>query len=340
VRICVYGAGAIGGRLAARLAKGGAEVSAVARGAQLEAIRARGLVVRTAAEGVIECRPRAAADPAEIGPQDAVLVCTKAPALPSVAAAIAPLLGPDTPVAFVTNGIPWWYFDRDPSPLGGPRHGDRVPEADPDDAVRRAVGVARTIGGVIYSAANVPEPGVVEVTSRTSKLILGEPDGARSDRAVALAAAFKAGGMPCSVSPDIRTEVWAKLLNNLSNGPVCLLTRRHMRDTFADPAIRDAAVQAVREGMAIAAALGRPVAGAPEDRITLSADLPHKPSILQDLEAGRPMEVDALFQAPLRLARECGVPTPMLSLLVGMASRAAEAAGLYGPRERDAGRPG
>jgi 2-dehydropantoate 2-reductase len=329
VRICVYGAGAIGGHLAARLARGaqasGAAVSVVARGAQLAAIRAHGLVVRTAAEGVVECRPRAAADPAELGPQDAVLVCTKVPALPSVAAGIAPLLGPDTAVAFVANGIPWWYFDRH----GGPREGDRVPEADPGDAVRRAVGVARTIGGVIYSASHVPEPGVVEVTSRTGKLILGEPDGARSERAVALAAAFKAGGMPCSVSPDIRTEVWAKLLNNLSNGPVCLLTRRHMRDTFADPAIRDAAVQAVREGMAVAAALGRPVAGAPEDRITLSADLAHKPSILQDLEAGRPMEVEALFRAPLRLAREAGVPTPTLSLLVAMASQAAEAAGLY-----------
>ncbi|WP_135466441.1 ketopantoate reductase family protein [Crenalkalicoccus roseus] len=324
MRICVYGPGAIGGHLAARLAKGGAEVSVVARGAQLEAIRARGLAVR-AADGVIECRPRASDDPAELGPQDAVVVTTKVPALPSVAARIAPLLGADTPVAFVTNGIPWWYFDWH----GGPREGDRVPEADPGDVVRRAVGVERAIGGVIYSACSVAEPGVVEVTSRTSKLILGEPDGARSPRAVALAAAFKAGGLPCSVSADIRTDVWAKLLNNLSNGPVCLLTRRHMRDTFADPAIRAAAVRVVEEGMAVAAALGRPVPGSAEERIALSADLPHKPSILQDLEAGRPMEVEALFMAPLRLAREAGVPTPTLSLLVALAAQAAEAAGLY-----------
>lgn len=324
MRICIYGAGAIGGHLAARLAKGGAEVSVVARGPHLEAIRARGLVARTA-EGAIECRPRASADPAELGPQDAVVVTTKVPALPSVAAHIGPLLGADTPVAFVTNGIPWWYFDRH----GGPREGDRVPEVDPGDAVRRAIGVERAIGGVIYSACSVAGPGVIEVTSRTSKLILGEPDGARSPRAVALAAAFKAGGLPCSVSADIRTDVWAKLLNNLSNGPVCLLTRRHMRDTFADPAIREAAVRVVEEGMAIAAALGRPVAGSAEERIALSADLPHKPSILQDLEAGRPMEVDALFAVPLRLARESGVPAPTLSLFVAMAAQAAEAAGLY-----------
>lgn len=324
MRICIYGAGAIGGHLAARLIHGGAEVSVVARGAQLEAIRARGLTVR-AADGVMECRPRAAADPAELGLQDAVVVTTKVPALPSVAAGIAPLLGPDTPVAFVTNGIPWWYFDRH----GGPREGGRIPEVDPGDAIRRAVGVERTIGGVIYSACHVAEPGVVEVTSRTSKLILGEPDGTRSPRAMALAAAFKAGGMPCSVSPDIRTEVWGKLLNNLSNGPVCLLSRQDMRATFADPVIRAAALRVVEEGMAIAAAMGRTVPGAAEDRISLSADLPHKPSILQDLEAGRPMEVDALFTVPLRLARECGVPAPTLSLLVALATKAAEAAGLY-----------
>jgi 2-dehydropantoate 2-reductase len=253
------------------------------------------------------------------------VVCTKVPALPSVAAGLGPLLHEDTAVAFVVNGIPWWYFDRH----GGPREGDRVPEADPDDAVRQAVGVARTLGGVIYSASHVAEPGVVEVTSRTSKLFLGEPDGTRSGRAVALAAAFKAGGMPCSVSPDIRTEVWAKLLNNLSNGPVCLLTRRHMKDTFADPVVREAALRAVQEGLAIAAALGRPVPGEPEERINLSANLPHKPSILQDLEAGRPMEIDSLFRAPLRLAREAGVPAPTLSLLVELATQAAEAAGLH-----------
>ncbi len=324
MRICIYGPGAIGGHLAGRLAKGGAEVSVVARGAQLAAIQERGLTVRTA-DGTIECRPRAAADPAELGAQDAVVVCTKVPALPAVARAIAPLLGPETPVAFVTNGIPWWYF----ADHGGAEEGQRVPEVDPGDVVWNAVGPARAIGGVVYSACSVPEPGVIEVTSKSSKLILGEPDGSRSARAGALAGAFKAGGIACSVSEDIRTDVWAKLLNNLSNGPICVLTRRNMRDTFRDGAIREAAVQVVREGLAIAAAMGRPVGGAAEERINLSADIPHKPSILQDLEAGRPMEVDALFQVPLRLARERGVPAPMLELVVAMAAQAAAAAGLY-----------
>ena len=332
MKICVYGPGAIGGHLAARLAQGaavsGGEVSVVARGATLAAIRDRGLIVRVA-DGDIRCRPRAAERAEELGPQDAVVVTTKVPALPGVAVGIGPLLREDTTVAFVVNGIPWWYFDRDPSPSGGPHDGRRVPEADPGDAMRRAVGVARTLGGVIYSASNVAEPGVIEVSSRTSKLILGEPDGTRSDRAVALAAAFKAGGLPCSVSPDIRTEMWGKLLNNLWNGPVCLLTRRHMQATFADPVVREAALRAVHEGLAIAAAHGRPVPGDPADRINLSAGLAHKPSILQDLEAGRPMEIDSLFAAPLRLAREAGVPTPMLSLLAALAMQAAEGAGLY-----------
>jgi 2-dehydropantoate 2-reductase len=326
MKVCIFGAGAIGGHLAGRLAKGGAELSIVARGAQLTAIRERGLTVR-AADGDIEVRPRAAADPAELGPQDAVLVCTKVPALGSVARAIGPLLGPETPVAFVTNGIPWWYF----ASHGGPEEGQRVPEADPGDVVWNTIGPARAIGGVIYSACSVPEPGVVEVTSKSSKLILGEPDGSRSDRAVVLAEIFKKGGIACSVSEKIRTEVWGKLLNNLLSGPVCVLNRRTMRDSLADPAVRAAALQMVEEGMAIAAVMGCPVSGTAEERIAPAAGIAHKPSILQDLEAGRPMEVDALFQVPLRLAREKGVPAPMLALMVGLMAQAAEGAGLYAP---------
>lgn len=324
MRICVYGAGAIGGYLAGRLAKGGAELSVVARGPHLAAIRAEGLTVHMA-EGALHSRPAASDRPADLGPQDAVVVCTKVPALPSVAAGIGPLLGPDTAVAFVTNGIPWWYFDRH----GGAAEGTRLPELDPGDAIRRAVGVERTLGGVVYAACSVVSPGVVDVSSKTSKLILGEPDGTRSARAAALANAFKAGGLPCSVSPDIRDEVWGKLLNNLANGPLCLLTRRDMRDTFADPVVNAAALKAVEEGLAVAAAMGRRVSSSAQERISLSARIAHKPSILQDLELGRPMEIDALFTVPLRLARERGVPTPMLSLLVALATQAAEAAGLY-----------
>jgi 2-dehydropantoate 2-reductase len=214
MRICVYGAGAIGGHIASRLVRGGAEVSIVARGAHLAAIRDNGLTVH-GHDGTHHSRPAASDDPREIGPQDAVIVTVKGPALPSVAAGIAPLLGPDTPVAFVMNGIPWWYFDQH----GGPHDGLRLPEADPGEALRSAIGTARTIGGVVYTAAEVVAPGVVHSEHGNIRVILGELDGRISDRASAIAAVMEAGGLPSPVSPDIRREVWMKLLGNLAGGP-------------------------------------------------------------------------------------------------------------------------
>jgi 2-dehydropantoate 2-reductase len=329
VKVCVYGAGAIGGHVAARLARGGAEVSVVARGAHLAAMRERGLTVR-APDGVLHCRPRASDNPADLGPQDAVIVTVKAPSLPEVAAGIAPLLRPDTAVAFVMNGIPWWYFDRTPA------EGLRLPELDPGDSLRRAVGVPRTIGGVVYAAAAVTEPGVIEVEAPDSRVILGEPDGSLTPRVQALAAAIAAGGMGGQAVPDIRNAVWAKLLGNLMTGPLCVLSRASMADTLADPAVREAAVRMAREVMAIAAAHDCAIAGdAPEARIARSARLRHKPSILQDLEAGRAMEVEAIFAAPLRLARDAGVPVPTLAVMTALATQAAVSAGLYAPHGGD-----
>ncbi len=323
MRVCVYGAGAIGGHIAARLALGGAQVSLVARGAHLDAIRARGLTVH-AHDGTHLSHPQASADPRELGPQDAVIVTVKAPALPSVAAGIAPLLGPETPVAFVMNGIPWWYFLGTP----GPFEGTRLPEVDPEGAVERAIGLHRTIGGVVYSATEVVEPGVVRSEHGNIRVILGEPDGQVSPRAQALAAVIAAGGMPSPVTPDIRTEVWRKLLGNLASGPLCVLSRQGVRDTYADPALRAAARRLAEEARAVAAALGSDPGEDAVERVA-NATMAHKPSILQDLELGRPMEVGALFDAPLRLARLTGTPTPGLDLLIGLVRKAAAAAGLY-----------
>ncbi|MBL6454389.1 2-dehydropantoate 2-reductase [Belnapia sp. T6] len=323
MKICVFGAGAIGGHVAARLAKGGAEVSVVARGPNLAAIQERGLTVH-APDGTLECRPRASADPAELGPQDAVIVTTKAPSLPSVAASIAPMLGPETPVAFVMNGIPWWYND------GTARDGQPLPALDPGGALRRAIGISRTIGGVVYSACEVTEPGVVEVETSDARVILGEVDGRITPRIQALSAAIAAGGIPSPVVPDIRQAVWQKLLGNLVNGPLCILARSCMQDTLQSPETREAAIRLSEEVVAISRAEGWPIPGdALAARVARSATLRHKPSILQDLEAGRMMEVEAMFQAPLRLAREAGVPVPTLSLMVALATRAAMAAGLY-----------
>lgn len=329
MRLCIYGAGAIGGHLAGRFARGGAEVSLVARGAHLKAIQERGLTVE-ARDGTHHARPRASDRPADLGPQDAVIVTVKTPALPSVAAGIAPLLGPDTAVVFVMNGIPWWYFDHH----GGPLDGTRLAEADPGDALRRAVGLDRTIGGVVYSATEVTAPGVIHVEHANIRLVLGEPDGRVSDRAKAIAALLEKGGMPAPVSPDIRTEVWAKLLGNLASGPLCLLARRGVRDTYAEPAIRAAARRSAEEGRAIAAALGRTLPDALIERVA-NLDMVHKPSILQDLERGRPMEIATLFDLPLRLARLAGVATPQLDLLVALVRHAARAAGLYPAAARE-----
>src|SRR5690348_655318 len=209
MRVCVYGAGAIGGHLAVRLAKGGAEVSVVARGEHLAAIQRSGLTVHTD-KGELHARVMANDDPVALGVQDAVLVTVKAPSLPSVAANIAPLLGPDTAVAFVMNGIPWFYFHG----IGGALEGRRLPKIDPGDALWRAVGPERAIAGVVYAASTVIEPGVIELENANPRVVLGEPDGRKSQRVQSIAAHINGGGMQAIVSETIRDEIWNKLLGN------------------------------------------------------------------------------------------------------------------------------
>ena len=325
MRVCVYGAGAIGGHLAVRLARGGAEVSVLARGPHLAAIQHDGLTVHTS-EGQLHARVQASDDPKALGPQDAVLVTVKAPALPAVAAGIGPLLKPDTAVAFVMNGIPWFYFHG----IGGALEGRRLPKIDPDDALWRAVGPERAIAGVVYAASAVIAPGVIELENPNSRVVLGEPDGRASQRVQAIAAHINGGGMKAIVSTAIRDEIWNKLLGNLGNAPMAVLTQVSIRDLFQEPECVD--------GRAARDAGGRRrwrtrSARSPdadhEKRIAHGRSLDHKPSILQDLELGRPMEIDGIFDAPLELARMVGVPTPTLDLLVAMAKVRARAAGLY-----------
>lgn len=324
MRVCVYGAGAIGGHLAVRLAKGGADVSVVARGAHLAAIQRSGLTVHTD-KGELRARVMANDDTAALGPQDAVLVTVKAPSLPSVAAGIAPLLGPDTAVAFVMNGIPWFYFHG----IGGALEGRRLPKIDPDDALWRTVGPERAIAGVVYAASEVIAPGVIELENANPRVVLGEADGRESQRVQAIAAHIEAGGMQAPVSTRIRDEIWNKLLGNLGNGPLCVLTQVSMQELFKDPLAAETALRVMQEAQAVANALGAHPSGNHDKRIAHSRGIDHKPSILQDLERGRPMEIDGIFDAPLELARMVGVPTPTLDLLVALAKVRARAAGLY-----------
>lgn len=324
MKVCVFGAGAVGGHLAGRLAKGGARVSVVTRGAHLEAIQAHGLTVE-AADGTLHAHPEATEDPRRLGPQDCVVVTVKAPALPSVAATIAPLLGPETPVVFVMNGIPWWYFHRH----GGPWDGRRLKLVDPDDAVWNAVGPERAIGGVAYSACTVIRPGVVHVENRNSRVILGEPDNRRSARVAALAEPLAAGGIGVEITDRIRDAIWSKLLLNLTSGPFAILAQAAIKDVYAEPEMPEAGRRVAAEAFAIAEGMGCHPGVDRNAGTRANLQLAHKPSLLQDLELGRPMEIDALLVAPLELARLAGVTTPMLDLLVSLAKVRARMAGLY-----------
>jgi 2-dehydropantoate 2-reductase len=228
-------------------------------------------------------------------------------------------------VVFVMNGIPWWYFDRH----GGPLDGTRIAGLDPDDAVRRAIGPSRAIGGVVYSACTVTEPGVVHVEHNRNRLVLGEPDGSVSPRAEAIAEPLRAGGFTMEIADDIRSALWTKLIMNMSSGPVAVLTQSPPRANMTEPAVERALRAIYAEGEAIARALGRAPVVDVETAIANSRKLAHKPSILQDLELGRPMEVATMFDAPLQLARLSGVATPTLDLLVALARLRARAAGLF-----------
>jgi 2-dehydropantoate 2-reductase len=324
MKICIYGAGAIGGHLAARLHKAGAEVSVIARGAHLAAIQANGLTVH-AIDGAHHAPVRASADPAELGKQDAVFVTVKAPALPAVAASIQPLLGPDTPVAFVMNGIPWWYFDH----LAGPHEGTSLPRIDPGDALRKALGPGRAIGGVVYSASAVTAPGVVHVEQPKSRFILGEPDNTLSDRVLTLSGLITKGGISGEATPAIRTEIWNKLISNLAGGTLAVLTGSAPKGVYVEPAVEQASLRMMQEATAIAQALGADPTTNHAQRIGNQRSMDHKPSILQDLELGRPMEIDGMFDAPLALAHLAGVEAPTLELLVALCKLRARTAGLY-----------
>ncbi len=324
MKICVFGAGAVGGHLAARLAKGGADISVIARGDHLAAIRRDGIVIH-APDGDIAARVAASDDARKVGPQDAVIVAVKAPSLPSVATGIAPLLAPETPVVFAMNGIPWWYFYDH----GGDLDGRRLSRLDHGGALWTSVTPERAIGGVVYAPATVVEPGVIRASSRENHLILGEPNGSRSRRALEIAAALHAGGMAAEVSPRIRDDIWSKLIQNLAASSLALLAGMPVNDIFREPACAEAGRRVLSEGVAIARALGCKPEIDIEKVITAMRVLAHRSSALQDLERGRPIEFDSLFAVPTELARLMGVATPTLDLLTALVKLRLCGAGLY-----------
>jgi 2-dehydropantoate 2-reductase len=333
MRICVFGAGAIGGHLAAKLAAAGHEVSVVARGANLEGLRQRGITLH-AGEGAearrIHGRVRASDKPAELGAQDAVFVTTKATALASFADAAGDLLQHDAPVAFVQNGIPWWYAQGlNPS---RPRTPD-LSRLDPGGALGRAIGQQQVVGGVVYSSNDLVAPGDVHNhTPNRNMLVLGEPDDGNSTRVEMLRACLNEAGMHSPPVPDIRQAVWDKLLINFGS-TLCVPIGEPIQALSEDPRLREVRARLLEEGRAIARAHGVDVEGAPKrpGGAQVAGATLHRPSMLQDYELGRPMEVEAILLAPLAFARAAGVAAPALESLAAITARLAERKGLYSP---------
>jgi 2-dehydropantoate 2-reductase len=318
MRICVVGAGAIGGVIAARLAtaEGTAqdtEVSVLARGATLSAIRDRGLRV-SAAEGTVTARVAASDDAAELGTQDFVVVAVKAQSMAGVAAAVGGLLGPETAVLSTLNGVPWWFLDG----FGGPAAGRHLDCVDPGGLIASVLPASRVIGGTVHLSASSPAPG--EVSWRAGNgLIIGELDGSSSPRLGALASVLRAGGLDVTVSARIRDDVWYKLWGNLTLNPICALTGASTGPALDDDLVRDFVSRAMLEARAIGERIGCPIAQSPEDRHAVTRKLgDFVPSMLQDARAGRPLELDALTGAVRELGTLVGVPTPCVDTIHGL----------------------
>lgn len=307
MKVCVVGAGAIGGLLGARLADAGHEVSLVARGAHLAAIRAGGLAIKDDT-GVRSRALPASDEPADFGPQDVVVVALKAYSIGPMLPRIARLLTPDTAVVTAINGIPWWYFCR----AGGKFDGAPVECLDPGGAMVRALDPKHLVGCVVHGSAEVVAPGVVHHTSGGA-FILGEIDGRVTSRVQALAAAIEATGLKAPVTARIRDDVWTKLIGNTSYNPVAALTGALMNDINANPALIELIRRMMLEGIAVAEAHGCRMTVTLDERFALARKLGAvKVSMLQDLERGRPLEIDAIVTAVIELGRKVGVPTPAI----------------------------
>jgi 2-dehydropantoate 2-reductase len=325
MKVCIYGAGAIGGLLGAKLARSGVEVGLIARGPHLAAMREAGLTLRGDGES-FTVRPRATDDPAELGAQDFVIVTLKAHQVPGVVERLQPLLGPGTAVVTAVNGVPWWYFHG----LGGRYDGHRLASVDPGDAQWNGIGPERVIGCVVYPAAEVVEPGVIALVEG-DRFTLGEPSGERTARIERLSAALLAAGFKAPVRPRIRDEIWVKLWGNLSFNPISALTTATLDAICADPGTRAVARAMMVEAQAVAEKLGVRFAISVDKRIEGAAAVgAHKTSMLQDLERGRPMEIDALVTAVQELGRLVGLPTPTIDTVLALVQARARTAGCYG----------
>ncbi len=325
MKICIYGAGAIGGYLGVQLALAGEDVTLIARGPHLEAMRAKGLKLLIDGEERI-AHPFCTADPSEAGPQDYVIVTLKAHSAPAVVQPMQPLLGPETAVVTAVNGVPWWYFYG----LEGPWRDHRLETVDPGGAQWSGIGPERAIGCVVYPATEVVEPGVIQHLDG-NRFTLGEPSGEKTDRVKALASAFISAGLRAPVR-RIRDEIWVKLWGNLSFNPISALTLETLDTVATDVGTRAVAKAMMLEAKAIGDELGVRFPVDVERRIDGAAAVgAHRTSMLQDLERGRPMEIDALVSSVQEMGQLVGVPTPTIDVVLALVQQRARVAGAYGP---------
>ena len=314
MRICIVGPGAIGGSIANRFAAHtGEDVSLLARGASLEAIRKNGVTLIVG--GQRSTVPvRASASPAELGPQDVVILAVKAYSLAALAPALTPLLTRDTVVVPVQNGIPWWYFYKE----GGRLDGTRLAAIDPDGAIERALPSRQAIGAVTYAGARVPEPGVVDLTL-DELMLFGEPDGTRSPRLARTIALFEKAGFKCEATTEIRKAIWLKMWGNATMNPVSALAHATIDRMLGDPAVKATLAAAMLEVRAVAGALGLTFQVTLDQRFAQAAELgAFKTSMLQDLEAGRALEIEALVGVVVELAHKLDVTVPVMETVYAL----------------------
>ena len=323
MRICIYGAGAIGGYLGVQLALAGEEVTLIARGAHLDAMKKGGLRLLTEGEERV-AHPVCTSDPSDVGPQDYVIVTLKAHSAPAIVEPMQPLLGPKTAVVTAMNGVPWWYFYG----LEGPWRDHRLDSVDPGGVQWDGIGPERAIGCVVYPATEILEPGVIRHISG-DRFTLGEPSGDKTERIQALAGAFISAGFRSPVR-RIRDEIWLKLWGNVCFNPISALTLETLDIVATDAGTRGVARAMMLEAQAIGEALGVRFSVDIEKRIDGAASVgAHRTSMLQDLDSGRPMEIDALVTAVQEMGRLVNVPTPTIDIVLALVQQRAHRASAY-----------
>jgi 2-dehydropantoate 2-reductase len=324
MRVAIVGAGAIGCWIGTRIARGVHDVSAVARGATAAALREHGFRLQTA-DGMVTAPVRVAENAHDLGVQDLVVVAVKGPSMAEAAASVAALLGPETTVLTAMNGVPWWFFDG----IGGPYAGTALESVDPGGRIAATIPPQHIVGCVVHAACSTPEPGLVRHNFGNG-LIFGESGGGASKRTAALHRLLTDAGFDATLSGRIQTDIWYKLWGNMTMNPVSALTGATMDRILADPLLEAFALSVMREASTIGAMIGCAIAQSGADRNAITRKLGAvRTSMLQDVEAGRMLEIDALLAAPREIGLRVGVPTPNIDALLGLVRLFARVRGLY-----------